>query len=142
MAKNDDTIKNLMNKVAEKKATLGAKPKVSWKTNAVFKYDSNNYFNLNTISDTKTLVEALSFLIMRQTNNVKAAELLGVEVSEFEWAGYTISDWTEDFKTRTSVIKWEAEKNKLNALESKLASLVSEEAKTEMALEDIAKMLS
>lgn len=142
MAKNDETIKALMGKVFDKKAALGNKPKVSWRTNAVFKYDGATHINLNTVSDSKPLVEALSFLLFRQMTMEKAGEMLGVSVGEFEWNGYSLSDWVEDFKTRLSIINWEAEKGKLNVLESKLASLVSEEAKTEMALEDISKMLA
>jgi hypothetical protein len=142
MAKNDETIKGLMAKVAEKKASLGNKPKVSWRTNAVFKYDGSTHINLNTVSDSKPLVEALSFLLFRQMTMAKAGEMLGVEVSEFEWGGYGMSDWVEDFKMRLSIIKWESEKGKLTILENKLASLVSEEAKTEMELENISKMLS
>jgi hypothetical protein len=141
MAKNDDTIKNLMAKVAEKKATLGIKPRAVWLTNAVFKYDGSNHLNLNTVSDSKPLVEALSFLLSRQAMMEKAGEMLGVTVAEFEWYGYSLSDWVSDFKTRLSIVNWEAEKNKLNALESKLAALVSEEARTEMALEDIKTIL-
>jgi hypothetical protein len=42
---------------------------------------------------------------------------------------------------RLSILKWEAKKQELDATQSKLSQLVSEEARTEMELEKIAKSL-
>jgi hypothetical protein len=139
---NDVTIKALMAKIEEKRATLGVKPKVAWKTNALFKYDDNKHFNLNTINDISILVDALAFLYAQMGGMQKACETLGVKSSfTMEWKGFALADWEADFKAKAAGIVWEEESKKLRALEDKLRALVSEEARTEMELEDISKIL-
>jgi hypothetical protein len=142
MAKNDERIKQLMTEVEDRKAKLGAKPKATWLTNGVFKYNSNEYFNLNTIQNSDKLVEALSFLINKTRDQEEAAQLLGVPEPSFEWGGYSIQDWLADFKTRLSIVTWESNKAKLDGTQAKLAQLVSEEARTEMELDSISKSIS
>jgi hypothetical protein len=53
-----------------------------------------------------------------------------------------VSEWEEDFKTRVRIIEYDKRKKTLDATKQKLNSLVSEEAKTEMELEEIAKALA
>jgi hypothetical protein len=142
MEKNDDRIKQLMAEVESRKAKLGAKPKATWLTNGVFKFNSNEYFNLNTIQNSDKLVEALSFLIGKTRDQKEAAQFLGVPDPNFEWGGYSIQDWLADFKTRLSIVTWEANKAKLDVTQSKLSQLVSEEARTEMELDSISKSLT
>jgi len=141
MAKNDDAIKSLMAKVATQKQTLGSKPKVSWKTNGIFKFNSDVHLNLNTVRDPIMLVDALALLLGMSKNRLEAGKALGVDVPDFSFNGYDISEWVDDFKTRIAVITWEAKKSALDLTEAKLAALVSEEARTEMELEKIAKSL-
>jgi 5-formaminoimidazole-4-carboxamide-1-beta-D-ribofuranosyl 5'-monophosphate synthetase len=76
----------------------------------------------------------------RQTLS-EAATRLGVVVPEASFGGYTVYEWEEDFKLRISILKWEEKKRKLEETEKKLSALVSEEARTEMELEKIAKSL-
>jgi hypothetical protein len=142
MAKNDDLIKQLMAKVAEQKAALGAKPKVSWKTNGVFKFDDNKYLNIN-IVDAQSLIEAMAYIIRVDGAFKEAAERLGFSsYGGADFNGYTSDEWESDFKLRISILKWEEKKKKLEETERKLAALVSEEARTEMELEKISKLLS
>lgn len=140
--KNDETIKALMAKIEAKKASLGTKPKISWKTNGLFRYDDNRHINLNTVNDLVTLVEALAFLYSGMGALQKAHETLGVS-SKFtmEWRGFPMADWEADFKLKAESLVWEEENKKLKVLEAKLKTLVSEEARTEMELEDISKLL-
>jgi hypothetical protein len=141
MAKNDDKIKELMALVAEKKKALGDKPKATWSTNAVFKYNSNEFFNLNTVKEPKVLVEALAFLMQRTTMITEASRALGVAAHNPEWGGYSVADWVSDFKTRLAIVNWETKKAELEATQVKLNTLVSEEARTEMEIDSIAKLL-
>ena len=143
MAKNDDMIKQLMSKVAAQKESLGTKPKVSWKTNGVFKFeDGKDYFNINTVQNSEPLVKALAYLLQRSSLYEEASKRLEVPVpSDLGFGGYSVQEWTEDFKLRISVLKWEEKKRQLDETEKKLAALVSEEARTEMELEKIAKSL-
>jgi hypothetical protein len=141
MAKNDELIKQLMAKVAEQKTALGTKPKVSWKTNGVYKFDGRDYFNINTVSNPEQLVMALAHMLNNHKSCQEAAERLGVDIQESVYSGYKISEWEEDFKLRISILKWEEKKKNLEETEKKLAGLVSEEARTEMELEKISKSL-
>ena len=141
MTKNDEVIKQLIVKVTTQKEALGSKPKVAWKTNGVFKFDDDVFFNINTVQSTKPLVNGLAYMIDKQKSIVEAAERLGVEVSDVDFGGYSITEWEEDFKLRLSIIKWEAKKKELNETQNKLSQLVSEEARTEMELEKISKSL-
>lgn len=143
MTKHDDKIKLLLAKVEEQQNNLGVKPKASWNTNGIFKYkDGTNFFNLNTVRDAQPLVEALACLLEKESLHQQAAERLGVAIKPFLWDGNSICDWEKDFKKRLDIIGWEARKAQLDDTKKKLKSLVSEEAKTEMELEDIEKSLT
>ena len=142
MAKNDVVIKDLMAKVEEQKAKLGTKERNVWRTNGVFKYDfdKSNFFNLNTVSDPTVLAYALAYLLGKESNFRDACSRLGVK-SDYMHDGYLVEDWEEDFKTRVRGIEYDKNKKKLEDTKKKLASLVSEEARTEMELESIKESL-
>jgi len=142
MSKNDDKIKVLLAKVEEMKSSLGTKPKVSWLTNAVFKYKDGAYFNLNTVKDPSDLVTALSYLLEKESLTNEAAKRLGVESKSFVWDGFSVSEWEKDFKKRVEVIKWDEKKANLDATQKKLNQLMSEDARTGAELENIEKLLS
>jgi len=141
MSKNDGLIKELLEKVEEQKAGLGKKEKVAWQTNGIFKKDSNNWFNINTVTDFYSLAGALGFLIYQEEAFQKACKRLGIQ-SEFRWEGYTLKEWEEDFQLRIKMIEWDNRKKKLDETKKRLGGLVSEEARTEMELEDIKKILA
>jgi hypothetical protein len=141
MAKNDDKIKELMAKVALQKEQLGAKPRVSWKTNGIFKFSPTEHLNLNVVRGSDTLVNALAFLLEKNKSVVEAAKMLGVSAPTFKYNDYTLEDYVEDFKTRLAVIKYEDRKAQLEATEAKLSQLVSEEARTEMEIDKIEKLI-
>lgn len=141
MAKNDEMIKTLLAKVETQKKDLGDKPRASWRTNGIFKYDQTTHFNLNTVSDSQPLVEALAFMLTKITMLVEACKRLGVSSPEFKWNGYTYDEYVEDFKTRLSIIAWEHKKRLLDDTKNSLSALVSEEARTEMELEKLSKLL-
>lgn len=141
MSKHDEKIKKLLNKVETEKKKLGTKPKVIWNTNCMFRYNDQQYFNLNTVKDTTVLVEALAFLLEKQATMSEAAKRLGVNLPTLRWKGFPIENWEADFKLKAELIAWGEQQKKLAALQKQLKELVSEEAKTEMALEEIEKML-
>ena len=137
---NDSKTKELIKKVEDRKASLGTRPKISWNTNGVFLYNKDS-LNLNVIKDKDLIVTCVAHLLSIEESSKKAASLLGFDSHKVMYNGYSISDWIDDFKTRVSVIKWEEEHVKFVALEKKLATLISEEARTEMELADIEKSL-
>ena len=138
---NDQKIKHLLQKVTEQRNALGEKPKAAWRTNGIFKYTAGNHFNLNTITEKSFLVDALASLLELSSQRKSAFDILGVPYSEFVYNGYTIQEYIEDFKLRCSIIDWEEKKKLLTETEKKLKSLVSEEARTEMELESLSKLL-
>lgn len=142
MSNNDLKIKALLETINIKKNELGQKPRISYKTNGVFKFENNDFFNINTIVDTQRLVDALSYLLIRQEFNNSAAKMLGVKPKELQWNGYTLQEWVDDFKTRASIVAWESKKKELEAFEAKLKKLVSEDTRTAMEIDEIAGLLS
>lgn len=141
MTKHDDKIKVLLTKVEEQQSGLGTKPKASWNTNGIFKYKNGEFFNLNTVREAQPLVEALACLLEKESLNQQAAQRLGVAHKSFVWDGYPVSEWEADFKKRLDIIGWEGRKAKLDETKKTLKSLISEDAKTEMELENIENSL-
>lgn len=143
MAKsNDVVIKELLQKVEDQKANLGTRAKVAWNTNGVFKYRGGDFFNLNTVTDPTVLANALAVLIVQEESFEEACDRLGIKDAEYKWDGYSVTDWQDDFAARIEMIEWDKRKKTLDATKAKLNSLVSEEAKTEMELENIMKLLA
>lgn len=140
MSKNDGVIKELLEKVENQKKELGIRPKVALITNGIFRRDGSNFFNINTVTDYALLAGALGFLSCQEDYFDRACKRLGVK-AEFKWDGYKTVEWEEDFQTRIKTIEWDKRKKTLEATQDKLKTLVSEEAKTEMELEDIKKIL-
>jgi hypothetical protein len=141
MAKNDEKIKTLMGVVTAKTKALGTKPKINHVTNALFGYGADQRrINLNTINDEGTFVDMLAFLLDKEAHYIQACKALDVDVT-FGWGGFTVAQWTEDFKSHVDTIQWKKRSNELAQLETKLKELRSEEAQTEDALDDIAALL-
>lgn len=140
MSKNDAVIKELMAKLEEQKAGLGKTPRGTWLTNGIFKFNSSDYFNINVVTDFSKLAGALGFLLLQEDAFNKGCDALGVK-AEFKWDGYTRDDWEEDFKTRIAIVEYDSKKRTLDATKKKLQSLVSEETRTEMELDEIKKLL-
>jgi len=138
---NDAQIKTLLEVVDKKKKELGDKPTRTSITNGLFKYDDRNTVNINTVNDATVFVEILSFILDKRKTAEEASKRLGVEAKEFTWAGFTLGQWEEDFKSRVELIKWNQKKKDFDATNKKLKELISDDGKTAMALEEIAKSL-
>ena len=139
--KNDAAIKQLMDKVSSGKKAIGAKPRSSLQTNGIFRFSKDDYININVVSDPEELVRALAFLCMKKSGQEEANRILGTEYA-FKFDGYTFQEWVADFSNRLAVLEWNAKKNRLDATSTKLHTLISEEARTEIELEKIAQSLS
>lgn len=141
MKNNDIVIKELMDKIEAQKSALGAKPRSVLVTNGIFKKDSENFLNINTIQKPEPLVSALAFLMMQSDYYSKACDKLGINNHEFKWDGYTCDEWEEDFKLRKEIIEYNAKKKQLDEAVAKLNMLMSEDARTATELENIKKSL-
>jgi len=139
---NDNKIKAFLQKVDEKRKELGAKPKAKWTTNALFTWRDGGKTNLNTVKDEQVLVQALGELVQAREARKTAATMLGVAEPEFSHDGYTLEEWRDDFILRIQLLTYDKKKKELTALEKKLNTLMSEDARTERELDDIASLLA
>lgn len=140
--KQDEQIKQLGILVAAKKEEISKAERPNWITNGSFKYGKNSTesFNLQTISDSIILVNALAMLMDRESSFEKAATELGV-TAKFDWFGYSVSDWKDDFKTRIAKIEIKNLKQELAEIETVLNDLTSDEVKKQNKLDAIAAKL-
>lgn len=114
--------------------------KRSWNTNCSFKLYASSPLNIQTAQE-DTIVKALAELISFEEKFDKANEILGLS-KEFKHDGYSVEDWTEDFKKRIATIQLKAKKEKLKDLESRLNGIVSPEQRRQMELDAITNALS
>lgn len=143
MATNTDAkVQALIDLVKVKKEEIKKAEKPNWVTNCSFRYseDRAEGFNIQTITDTDKLVHALAFLKTRAAAYDEAAAELGVK-GGFSWLGFSIEDWTSDFKTRVDKVNIAKKKKELELLEERLDKLISPELKAQMELDEITKML-
>lgn len=139
----DERIQKLFDKVQIKKAEIAKAERPNWLTNCTFGYDENlvvNRMNLHTVSDVDKIVKATAFLMLNADAHERACKELGVE-SKFEWMGYPVSSWIEDFKTRITKIKIADKKKELDTYETNLNKLISPERRKEMEIEAMEKAL-
>jgi hypothetical protein len=136
----DEKALALLNEVKAKKEEIQKLNKVNYVTNLTFYYPvESRQINLNTILSVNKLVELFAFI----KNNIEAkensAKILGVINFESKFENYTLSEWTEDFKTKISIINIKQLKEDLKFKEDKLNSLISEEKRKELEFERILK---
>lgn len=140
-SKNDLKIKELTAKVEEQQTKLGKKPKAAFVTNAVFNEgaDLGNPLNLNVLKK-EQLIKLTTKLFSLKMAHEEAVKFLGVEIPLLV-SNYPISDWLEDVKTRLKVLDFEENQKKLDLTKEKLQKLLSEDARTELELENIEKSI-
>ncbi len=137
---NDKMIQELLAKVQSQKITLGPKPRGTWITNGIFKFSTSDFININVVTDFSRLASALGFLLLQEEAFKKGCSSLEV-TGNFKWDGYTRAEWEEDFRMRVSIIRYDANKKKLEAAQAKLNSLISEDARTAMELDALKDLL-
>jgi hypothetical protein len=142
MSTHDKTVQTLLKKIEAKRQSLGKKPSMIWKTNAVLQIHGICEWNLNTVNNLPTLVECAA-AVLRETNQFKeAAKVLGVETPERFIGVYPTKDWISDLKKKAKIIQWNEQKKELDSLERKLKQLLSTDGKTAAALEEISTLLT
>lgn len=143
MAKNDKLVLELQNKVKAKREQLAKLDvKHSYLTSASFRFsDSGSAINLHTVSDMNVIVDMMAAVILKENTSNQAISELGMEPQEILYMGYPIKDWKADITARKNKLVYLAEKTKFDLLEKKLASLESEELKTEKELASIMESL-
>ena len=135
-------VQELFDVVQRQKAEISKAEKPTWQTNCSFGFDksTSSRTNLRTVSDVNDLVNILAFLLGKERDINEANQILGV-TTEFEWFGFSKTDWVSDLKTRASQITLSKRKKELEEYEIRLNRLVSKEVREQMELAEIMKGL-
>ena len=129
---NDKKIKELKTQVQNKLDNL---PKISkdFKTNLVLEFRDNTY-NLNVLP-VNALQERLIQLYLYQT------AIDALHITDYTIAGYSVQDWVDDIQKLLEIHEVNKKNKELKASLTKLDTLMSDAAKTEEFLDDLADML-
>ena len=136
MSKNDDTIIALKKKIEQIKESLEAPSRFQPQTTCMITIDGER-ININTINNVKNL----NYIIIKLNMFALAAADLNISIDEFEIDGFTYNQWFEDLMHKKAILEYNAKIKELNTQEKKLEKLLSEDKKTELELEEIAKLL-
>lgn len=131
---------NVVKKQQEEVAHAEKETKRGWKTNCSLNIIGfTQPLNL-TVASVENVVKAYGMLITITSNIAEAAKTLGVPAPTV-YDGYSLEDWSDDFKKRIAMIQIKEKKVKLTTLEDRLNSIVSPDARRQMELELIMKEL-
>lgn len=142
MNKNDTRIMNLKADIQKRKEKLALSPVTFLpETNCILKLDGKN-INLHTCDEDKLL----SLAIDLNCKLISAASLPSPFVPETDpekimVSGFSIKCWMNDIYNLMQLGKHEKEVRKLNGLERELSTLLSEDVKTELRLDEIEKLI-
>lgn len=132
MSKNDEKVLQLKKTIEEKKSKLATTNKFYPVTNCVLDLEGNK-FNLNVLDR-----NGLELLLVRLNMYKMSADELKMEL---KLCGYLVTEWMDDIAGKLTILDEKKERDTLKALESKLDKMLSDEKKTELELEEIAKIL-
>lgn len=131
--KNDEMILKLKQQIEKRKEKLLKITKVfTAKTSCMFITDYGTKHNLR-VMNTKQLNELKVKLHMYEIS----AKDLGIDINDFSISGFTIEQWMHDIDCRLSEIEYRNMYDDLKKDEDLLDSLLSEDKKTELLLQEI-----
>jgi hypothetical protein len=135
---SDKEIFEIKEKISQKKQELDYITKPNWKTNCVIEiFGKRQNLHVATMSECHTI---LTFLLSMQEKANEASALLGYEETPF-YMGYPISDWIHDVIMKGKILNKKKMEEKFSILNSKLDSLLSEDAKREIEIKEIKALL-
>ena len=141
MTTEDEQILELIQDIKSRKEKIAKAEKPKWKTNCSFSYTEgsrNSAINIQVCSDVVQLLKISAFLTTTYQAFENSKRWLGVdEETKFHWDGFGLEEWTDDIGARIAKIQISQEKTKLEALESRLNSIVSPETRRRLELEAI-----
>ena len=133
--KNDEMILQLKKKVEEQKAELAKLPRtLQSETSTVFRTDAEN-LNLRVMS-----VEQLKLLKVKLHAYAMSAIDLEIGIDEVVISGFSIDKWTHDIDMQISVLTRVEKEKKLKETEATLNRMLSDDKRTELELQELAKM--
>lgn len=132
--KNDERIMQLKQQIETKRKELANQNnRFTPVTNCMLLLDNVTY-NLH--------LEVSEWLLIKVNMIAMSAKDLGMDISQVEISGYKLTDWLEDIGNKLKVQKYKEEKRKLEKLEKQLDSLLSDDKRTELEIDNIAALLS
>lgn len=129
---HDAKIIELKKQIEEKKEKLKDVKRFSPVTKCIINLDGKAQ-NLNVLKK-----EDLILLLVKLNLLKKSADELGYPLTI---DSYLVQDWMEDIQSKLKLIEYKEEENKLNSLNQKLTTLLSEDKKVELELEEIEGLL-
>ncbi len=132
MSKNDERVLQLKEIISKKKEELKSFKRFAPLTNCVLDLEGQKY-NLNVLQ-----LNDLQLLLVRLNMYLISAKDLNIEL---EIAGYNISDWITDIKSKIEILEFKKKESELKTLELKLDRMLSDEKRTELELDEIALSL-
>lgn len=139
----DEKVRELFNTVQEKKLAIEKAERPCWLTGGMFGYSPNSAHervNIQTVLDTRKLVDMYAFLLDRKNKSEDASKELGVDYN-FTWLGFTLEEWKNDFQTRVNQVSIQEKRKELAEIEARLNAIISPELKAQMELEAISEIL-
>jgi hypothetical protein len=114
-----------------------------WLTNGEWTYNkSATPILISKITDVRTLINILGFLIEKTAGYTKAIELLKLKnAPAFEWTGYTFEQWSHDISLRVQMITFETEKNALTKAKADLEKYFTPDDRLAKTLDSIKAIL-
>lgn len=132
--KNDEKILELKKQIENKRQILK-------KQNVLYSPITNCLLVLDKVTY-NLCVENLELMLIKVNMMVIAAKDAGIDTSKFIISGFTLDDWLTDIKGLLSVQRYKKENNKLNELEKQLTSLLTDDKKVELEIENLAALLT
>ena len=129
---HDAKIIELKKQIEEKKEKLKDVKRFSPVTKCIINLDGKAQ-NLNVLKK-----EDLILLLVKLNLLKKSADELSYPLTI---DGYLVQDWMEDIQSKLKLTEYKEEENKLNSLNQKLTTLLSEDKKVELELEEIEGLL-
>lgn len=99
MKTTDTKIRELLEKVNQKKQEIKEAERPTWKTNCNFTWQGER-FNVQT-ADEERLVAGLALLIGMKASHELAAKELSVDL-KYRHGGFSLEQWKHDFSVRLS----------------------------------------
>lgn len=140
MNKNDRKIKALRQLVEERRLELGERPIGNLLTDGIIPIDNSRLNILDACRE--SLVAAYATIKADYEKYLEAANELGFENYDFKFLGYPFEYWKSDLKFASSLSRYNTRKKELGEIELRLKNLLSDDAKTAEALEEIEKSLA
>lgn len=138
----DDKVLELLEEVKVKKERISSLAKIRYETKLTFSMPDGKQINLNTVLDVNKLIYYFSVIKNQIDLMESSAKFLGVEKFDNKFEGYTLEEWTTDFKSKIDLINIKQMKEDLKIKEDKLNSLISEDKRKELEFESILKDFS